>query len=409
MKKFKKYLSILAISGLSVFLTACNGSTEKQDSLNTNESETAAELLTETDTEKSSAEITENPASEEPVPTTEEPNRTEEMKKMFGDNCIAEQTFETTLSEFEGSVYFVPYYPSGDEKDMSIQIIQNGEVLLSPASYVPADLESDRFTSLDAVSFYDVNYDGNTDIVMIKTTGDTTYAAIYYGYYEETFYDGETHISRNFYAEETLSEKVTAQVTPLSISGIRKLLSGGKKNGEFANYQEAYQSLLTLSRLESENDLQYDLLYVDNDDIPELSSGSEGYYVSLYTFHDGTIHTLMDRWPYGAMGNIGYEYSPHNNNLRNENNDYAGLVHYTTYWKIHPSHELETVVTIETLHFDDPDGDHVPSNDEEYLEEGTSFINGAAVTEADYAKYDAGDYEFLVPSKSYDEVMAELK
>ena len=90
----------------------------------------------------------------------------EAMQKMFGENCIGEQTFEVELSEYSGKVYFVPFAPSQSNPDFSMQIIQNGEVLTKIHSYVPDELKGETFSSLDAVSFYDVNYDDQTDILM---------------------------------------------------------------------------------------------------------------------------------------------------------------------------------------------------------------------------------------------------
>ena len=323
--------------------------------------------------------------------------KAEAMREMFGENCIVEQTFEVELSEYSGKVYFVPFMPSEENPEFSMQIIQNGEVLTQIRAYVPDELANEKFSSLDAVSFFDVNYDSFTDIVLIETYGDKSFAAIYYGFDAE-----DAEYARYFWAQDQLSAAVTDQVDALTILSIRNLLTGGKKNGEFTCYQEAYYSISILSDLESDGREQYNLIYVDGDDIPELAVGVEGYYVSLYTYHDGKVYMLMDQWGYGAFGNAGYEYAPRKNNLRNDNADYAGLIVYTSYMKISDKYSLDVVAQIETYNFDDSNGNGMPDENEEgsagYY--SVSYLDGVEITDEVWASYNAGDYEFIVTTMS---------
>ena len=143
----------------------------------------------------------------------------DEIKKQFGENCISDQTFEVELSEFQGKVYFVPFLPSSQDGEFSMQIIQDGEVLEEIRAYVPERLKEESFKSLDAVSFYDVNYDGNTDLVLIETYGNFMFTAVYYG---GSLEDGQNGY---FNIQEQLSENLSNQVEPLSIPKIRECLS----------------------------------------------------------------------------------------------------------------------------------------------------------------------------------------
>ena len=72
----------------------------------------------------------------------------------------------------------------------------------------------------------------------------------------------------------------------------------------------------------------YDLIYFNNDNIPELVVGKNGNWVSMYTYNTKTKKAcaLMEQWGYGVMGNTGYSYVPKKNYLYNLNNDYAGAV-----------------------------------------------------------------------------------
>ena len=104
------------------------------------------------------------------------------MNALFGENCIADQTFSVELSEYEGEVYFVPYAPSEQNPEFSIKIIKDGTTLSTLNAYVPESLTGASFTSLDAVSFWDINYDSCTDILLIQTYDDTSFVSVYYGF-----------------------------------------------------------------------------------------------------------------------------------------------------------------------------------------------------------------------------------
>ncbi len=328
----------------------------------------------------------------------------DELREKFGVHCIPEQTFEVELSEYNGTVWFVPYAPS-EGGDFHMQLLQEDKVLTEIEAYVPQMLAGEAFGSLDAVSFYDVNYDGNTDIVLIETYGNTRFAAVYYGFAPEKDDQGF------FYLQEQLSEGLTEQVEDLSVSGIREYLSGGKKNGEFSGYQEAYETVGKMCDLESKGEAEYGLLYFDEDDVPELAAGITGYQVSLYSFRDGYIYNLMDHWPYGAMGNAGYEYCPRQNSLRNYNTDYAGAVCYTAYMTMNSSFSMETVAVVETYNFDDVNGNGIPDEDEmESLGKyGVSYIDGREATDEECAALNKGEYEWIEGTLSLKELLAELK
>lgn len=327
-----------------------------------------------------------------------------QWKQQFGENCIAEQTFEVELSEYSGKVLFVPYAPSGEEPEFHMQIVQNGQALTFLRGYVPETLEEEDFRSLDAVSFYDVNYDGQTDIVLIETYGDTSFAAVYYGYAADG--DGSQH----FFLQEQLSEQISERADTLTIPAIREMLSDGKKNGEFKSYAEAYEAAARLGELESAGEQTYGLIYVDDDEIPELAAGVNGYYTSLYTWKDGKLYALMEHWAYGAMGNAGYEYAPKKNNIRNYNSDYAGAILYTTYMEIGSGHTLDITAEIKTMNFDDVNQNGVPDEDElgSVGVYGVSYIDGKEVSNEACAAYDAGEYEIILGELSRDELIAEL-
>ena len=325
------------------------------------------------------------------------------IKEKFGDNCIAQQTFEVELSEYEGKVYFVPFAPSEDGQGFHMQIVRDGNILTDIEGYVPDKVIGKSFDSLDAVSFFDINYDGETDIILIETCGGTSFAAVYYGHSEGV------SDRASFFPREELSEKLSANVGELSVSGIRSFLSGGKRNGEFTDYREAYEALMKFCTLDNEEQ-KYDLLYFDEDDIPELTVGVNGYYISMYTYDDGMLYQVMDQWGYGAMGNAGYEYSPKKNSLRNYNNDYAGAIVYTTYMTINAQHEMKGVVQIVSYNFDDVNQNGMPDEDEMgsmgYY--GISYIDEREASREECASYDIGGYRYMETDKSIEDIKGLL-
>lgn len=357
------------------------------------------------ETDRRPEEVPAEETESAPGAVTEETSSSEKWNEQFGAYCISEQTFEVELSEYSGKVCFVPFRPSG-EKDFYMQIVQDETVLTEIKGYVPEKLAEEPFKSLDAVSFFDVNYDGYTDIVLIETYGDTSFAAIYYGFAA----DGDEY-ERFFWFKEQLSEQITKQADVLTIPAIRELLTGGRKNGTFTSYQEAYETVSRLLEMQGEEDLTCNLIQVDGDGIPELAAGVNGYYTDLYTYHDGTVYMLMDHWAYGAMGNAGYDYAPGKNSLRNYNSDYAGAIVYTTYMEISDRHTLDITVQIETFYFDDVNGNGVPDEDE--MESAgrysVSYIDGKTVTEEECVSCDAGGYEPVPGDMSLQELRTELR
>ena len=323
----------------------------------------------------------------------EETAESRELKRRFGAECITEQTFEVELSEYDGKVWVVPYAPSGAE-DFHVRIMQDEEELYELRAYVPEKLAGEKFASLDAAAFYDVNYDGDTDIVLIETYGDTSFAAVYYGDVS-TYSDGD--VSVYFFSEERLSDYLTENLKELTIPVIRDFLGNGKKNGEFADYREAYPAVAKLKEMESGGEYKYKLIYFDDDDVPELIADNPGYFVSMYTYHDGRIYTVMDEWGYGAGGNHGYDYCPRKSSVRNYDTDYAGLILWTSYWTLGNEYELELVASIEYLNFIDANGNGVPDGDEsETAGYGDkSYIDGVEITPEEEKSYSMGEYEWL--------------
>lgn len=83
------------------------------------------------------------------------------------------------------------------------------------------------------------------------------------------------------------------------------------------NWAQAYFSVIAELQ-EDWGDLEgidFGLIYVNDDDIPELVFGHDGYWVSLYTWQDGQVYAVMDKESYGTWGRF-YTYVPFQNVIR---------------------------------------------------------------------------------------------
>lgn len=158
--------------------------------------------------------------------------------------------------------------------------------------------------------------------------------------------------------------------------------------------------------------LRYDLIYLDEDDIPELAAGSPGYFISVYQYRSGTINTLIHRWGYGAMGNHGYEYIPKSGVIRNYNADLAGAILYVTYLRINDLHEMESCYddTLSMWMFRDTNGDHLMGEDEPYSDEIYFYRGDQEISEEEFESYlIQGDYAVLEGNQTASQLLNQLQ
>ncbi len=158
-----------------------------------------------------------------------------------------------------------------------------------------------------------------------------------------------------------------------------------------------------------ESRLQYNLIYFDEDKIPELALGVEGYWVSLFTYQDGAVYELMDQWGYGAFGNAGYEYLPYGNVIRNYNTDYAGLVLYESYDRMDENFELEGGFWLKQAYLDSEG--NIADYDESTYDENNwhYYYEDTEISAEEYDFYAIrGEFEYINTDKSVSEIIAEL-
>ncbi len=166
--------------------------------------------------------------------------------------------------------------------------------------------------------------------------------------------------------------------------------------------------------------LKYDLVFFDDNNTPELVVTLPGSRMILYTYDAGkVIYTQSEYedemgWPFGAGGNAGYEFCPRANLIQNLNSDHAGLIRYTTYFRLDPeTHQLVEDKTLCTYHFNDKNNNNEIDEDEmeEYVEEGTKwFVGDKEVSKEEFDSelyYNA--FVTLEGTKSFDEIIKALE
>ncbi|RKM55271.1 hypothetical protein D6853_11165 [Butyrivibrio sp. X503] len=325
----------------------------------------------------------------------------------WDDYCVPEQTFDVDLPQYDSPVHFVTYYEDSGQAEMVME--KDGKLISSFRPSFLDDMGYINVTTIDAVGFFDVDADGMDDIAIIGSTNDVKHLFI------ELATTGEED-DFSYFADFG-EKKVKEMGGDLTISGVKKALLGDNKDGKYESYKEAYAQIAKTYNY-AYDDLSFDLIYVDGDDIPELVVGNTGYWVSLYCFKDGHTCCLMNQWGYGAMGNAGYLYAKKGNVIYNGNADYAGSLYYNTYMSIHDDGKLATDYWTLDLNFNDIDGNGVPSEEElassddyetktEYHSEIDANMSETEIKKV-IAKYDSLKFEEIVGSMDYDTIMAQL-
>lgn len=178
-------------------------------------------------------------------------------------------------------------------------------------------------------------------------------------------------------------------------------------------YAQAYMKQIQICEELNDSNAEwtYDLIYLNEDDIPELVAGVTGYYVYVYTWEDGELYTLMDGWGYGAGGNVGYEYIPYKNVVRNYNNDMAGAIRYVTYVKMNENHEMESYYEKSLKHQIFKEGEIDKLYEEDFEVEELYFYYGdEEITEEEYDSYMIdGEYSHIYGTFTAEEMIGQLQ
>ncbi len=174
------------------------------------------------------------------------------------------------------------------------------------------------------------------------------------------------------------------------------------------DYKTAYKKVIEDNGFDKEESASFDLIYFDDDDIPELSVRVT-FGISLYTYSDGEIHTIMDKWTFGAMGLNGYYYLPECNSLYFEDGDFAGAIRYHTFLSLDENFEFYVTDQYESWLFDDVNGNGMPDENDEILDTPLYYIDDKEVTEQEIAEKKKGEYKSITGDITLDELYLMLE
>ena len=191
------------------------------------------------------------------------------------------------------------------EDTSTIIIAKNGDDVFNLEPFlVNADKTRCYFASITDVVFYDFNGDNFTDMLIQGEASLGT--ALYYGIGTKNYFD----IS---YAGSTVTFALDGDV---NIDNAFDYMLKYTDDGEYDDYNHAYAQCAFIESLDSFAS-SYGLQDVNNDNVPELIVSIEvdwGYDVTIYTFDDGCIKTIVDSYcgkdatgPIDGLDGINYE------------------------------------------------------------------------------------------------------
>ncbi len=207
------------------------------------------------------------------------------------------------------------------------------------------------------------------------------YAIVHCGEEAEYYEIEEASIQNNMKWEEDGKEEVTEEVV------------------------QAYSNIIDLCEQEGGyGEISYDLIYLNNDDIPELVVHGSSCFVSVYTYADSKALPIIEWEPYGTHGSY-YEYMPKSSLVKNtwHNMDDEGSTFYhEDIYVVNGNFEMECLY---------PENLYLVHNFEDVDKEGC-YIGQREITGEQFDRYvnvnTGKSYEWLGGLSTADEMKKRL-
>lgn len=235
----------------------------------------------------------------QPVYVSPEPAAAEESvqseKETSGLKIIESQTFQLNLTPF-GEVTFASYEPdtaANPNGDATFSILKDGQPVYTLPEVFEGNICPDSaFYAVEAVSFPDINNDGYDDIIIIcqYVRGAGPQAGEVYP--EARIYTGSE--DETFVLQRQMTEDANSALEVITIQTVRGFLGGGndaqEAGAEISAWQQAYMEQIKEDQL-LECYSGYDLIYLDNDEIPEMVEigDCEATGCRIVSFYDGEL------------------------------------------------------------------------------------------------------------------------
>ena len=183
---------------------------------------------------------------------------------------------------------------------------------------------------------------------------------------------------------------------------------------ETVGYAEAYLEVVNAFNDEHKDaeNIVYNLIDFDGKGSKELVIYLQSTGVSMYTYADGKVYTVMDGLGFGVGGITEFEYIPGSNLMRNYDFNFAGAICYENYYQINEKKRLDYLYdqVLFTTRFEDKNHNEMPDDDEPVDVNTTYYYYGEnELSKEDYASLQVeGDYQPLVGEMTFDELKAAL-
>lgn len=133
-----------------------------------------------------------------------------------------------------------------------------------------------------------------------------------------------------------------------------------------------------------EGELKYELIYFNEDDIPELIVNNLGYFVEIISFKDGEI-VRSEPMSYGAWGIAGYTYAEKCSAIFVTDTDMAGAIANVGVMKYDDCFEMVDSLVKVTVGAEVNETEEGYDEIQKYLDEyGGYYYNGQKVDEGEY-------------------------
>lgn len=319
--------------------------------------------------------------------------------------------FQVTLSEYENPVE-VQIVPEENSSFPAIHIRERGELEETLGIGDFEEHKDSTFESLQQVLFVDYDMDQDTDIIVFYTTVAGKQIQIFEGY------DAERRLLRPGFKDMGFGARIAERIRESGMEVGERTFQEvvGYRYGEdyrFFSWQDAYRFVAGLEDILYGEMVCYDLIYVDENDVPELVVGNQtNPVVDLYTYEDGKVYRIIEDWRYrgyGAGRELMRDYLPRGNRIYSLDL-YGGSMVYDEYIdSLDETHHLKTEADTSTVF---SDGEKPGESKQEH------FIGDRQITEAENREYlrdyyeNKGQYKPIEGKYGYEEfaeVLAECE
>ena len=291
---------------------------------------------------------------------------------LWNERYETESKFDVDIKQFKGKGEIASYIDKSNN-ERYVVLTEGGDVR-DVISFEEGDV---KLLEVDVV---DYDADGNTEIIVRGQTdaGEKIWLldGMYYGY--------------SFGCDDAFDNTDLLDAKS-GIAGVKEKLLAENKDGKFDTYNKAYTQVAYLNNLSARNGCSFDLIYIDEDDVPELLVQKDGEF-SLYTYKDGKASKLS----WGGNG----AYSKKNNVVKGTDFArpfYSAIVDYEIYTDICYTYE-----------FNEETGEYEASPSKlfsKYVDDGDTTKEGV---DKNVKQLEALEYEEFIGKMTYQDLKAEL-